>query len=495
VIPRDTPKARLLIAAACCALVALPFLVVRFPPITDLPQHVAQVRLFLEAIRDASSPYQIQWFTPYSLVYAVLGFCWALLPPEHVGRIGMLVIGLLWVGAVHVLAARRGRPAAAAVLASLLFFSHVMYWGFYSFAMGWPVFVLWLVLTTRGREEPFRWQDAALLLGTAFLLYLSHALWFAAGLAWLGLSTLAFRVPMRTALLRAASVAPMVIWALVWYRKLAASSFAKPPNWRDAPIIRLTYSWFTEAAFGGLRGPTEYVIVGVLLAWVLVALWQHRRALAHAVDRELLLAGAMFFGFSLVLPTMYQNTMFFAERWVPAAVMLLLIGAPVPALKPALLRTAALGVFAVFCLSTAFVWSSFERREMTGFAGALAALPPGPRVLGLDFVQASLLIKGRPFLQDFAYAQVVRGGRVNFSFASFTPSPVVFKDYQQLPPWTNALEWFPEEVKRSDLQYFDYVLVNALEEDHGTVARQLGLSPVTAEGRWRLYRVAPGQVS
>jgi hypothetical protein len=41
-------RLRLSLALVSCVLVALPFLAVSYPPITDLPQHTAQVRLFLE---------------------------------------------------------------------------------------------------------------------------------------------------------------------------------------------------------------------------------------------------------------------------------------------------------------------------------------------------------------------------------------------------------------------------------------------------------------
>ncbi|MBP1767877.1 MAG: hypothetical protein H6P98_1992, partial [Candidatus Aminicenantes bacterium] len=57
------PRERFVLAALCCGLAALPFLLVKFPPITDLPQHAAQVRLFGEAVSGPDSPYRIQWMT------------------------------------------------------------------------------------------------------------------------------------------------------------------------------------------------------------------------------------------------------------------------------------------------------------------------------------------------------------------------------------------------------------------------------------------------
>src|SRR5262245_48052314 len=106
------PGARVSLALVTAACVALPFLVVRFPPITDLPQHVAQVRLLVETVGHPDSPYTIQWFTPYALVYSLLGAAWAVVGPLHAGRVAMLAIGFLWVTAIHLLAASRGRSPA-----------------------------------------------------------------------------------------------------------------------------------------------------------------------------------------------------------------------------------------------------------------------------------------------------------------------------------------------------------------------------------------------
>jgi hypothetical protein len=46
-------------------------------------------------------------------------------------------------------------------------------------------------------------------------------------------------------------------------------------------------------------------------------------------------------------------------------------------------------------------------------------------------------------------------------------------------------------VRRSDLDQFDYVLVNADEMTHERFAARFTVAPVTAQGRWRLYRLRP----
>jgi len=191
---------------------------------------------------------------------------------------------------------------------------------------------------------------------------------------------------------------------------------------------------------------------------------------------------------ALLLPDLHMNTIQFAQRWVPGAGVLLVLAAPMAQLEPRLRRGVALGLAAFLSLSTTLAWRRFEHTEMTGFATALAALPRAPRVIGLDYVQESRFVQGRPFMQDFAYAQVLKGGRLNMSFAGFAPSLVVFKEGKPMP-WTPSLEWAPERLRPADFQYFDFALINGDEATHAHFATLSEIEPVTHDGRWRLYRV------
>ena len=72
---------RALYALACLTLVSMPFLVVQIPPITDLPQQLAQIPLALDTISGEAPEYRIQWLSPNKLSYPLLGISWALFEP------------------------------------------------------------------------------------------------------------------------------------------------------------------------------------------------------------------------------------------------------------------------------------------------------------------------------------------------------------------------------------------------------------------------------
>jgi hypothetical protein len=494
--PEDAPTAaasdpaslRFLVLIVCVGAVAAPFLATRFPPMTDLPQHLAQLRLFWEALAEPGGPYRIQWFTPYGMAYAVMGLAWSLVSPVNAGRVAAIALTLFWIGAVHLVAAARGRSPAAAVLASVAVFNHTLYWGFLNFAVGWPVFAVWFLLTTGPRARRIERFDGLGLLACAALLYLSHALWLAVAILWLAVSAIMFGAPLRTVALRFLALSPALVAAAIWYPRLTASGFDSPTRWFATPSARLSFSWLVDAALGGLRGPIEYVVVASAVVWIGLGVYHHRQTLGRDADRELCLAAFLFLGLALLLPDLHTNTILFASRWMPLALALLVLGAPAPRWGPVARGAYALGALGLSSLTTTVSWIDVERHEYSGLAASLDALPEHSRVLGLDFVRDSEIVKGRPFMQTFAYAQAMRGGELNFSFADFAPSPVVFKDRRRLT-WTGGLEWYPKLVRRSDLAQFDYALVNADAATHREFAGRFGITAVTAEGRWRLYRV------
>ena len=176
---------------------------------------------------------------------------------------------------------------------------------------------------------------------------------------------------------------------------------------------------------------------------------------------------------------------------MPFAAMLLILAAPVPRLHPALARLAVVSVAGLFVAATSLKWIGFERRELSGLVDAVDRLPPNPRVLGLDYRQTSSFVRGRPFLQTYAWAQVFKGGTPSFSFASFPTSLVVFRS-ERPTPWTPQLYWFPRRLRATDLDHFDYVIINGAPGEHRAVTTAWRFQPLTTTGSWRLYRIEHG---
>jgi hypothetical protein len=473
----------------CSLLVVIPFAFVEFPPIADLPQQVAQIRLFQETLQNSGeSPYQIQWFTPSTLSYFIMGISWLAFGPAASGRVAMAALGVLWALSIYLVAVRRKRPPAASVLATLFFFNHTVYWGFYGFVVGWPVFLFWFELTTENQAESFSFRQLSKFLAIGVLLYVSHVLWLLAGTAWLIIHGLVFRRSMRSLLLRVGYLTPLLVAVALWYPLLHGSRMETPPVWGTDLLSRLSFSWVGDAMLGGLRGHAEDIILVIAIAWIVLSVRRSWTEFAAETDWEMLLCAGMLLAFTLALPDRYMNTIRFEQRWAPAAMIMLTMAVPGPSLRSAVRELAALLVLAAFCAYTTLAWIAFEEKELSGLKTALFALPPSPKVLGLSLFQGSEIVRGFPFVQTFAYSQALKGGTLNFSFAEFPSCLVVYKERSDRS-WTRGLEWFPGRFKESDLQYFDFVLINGPESEHSWVVTGLGLDPMTHDGRWRLYKI------
>jgi hypothetical protein len=337
-----------------------------------------------------------------------------------------------------------------------------------------------------------RVREAAAFFFASTVLYFTHVLWFFVALGWLAVQHVLLKPSWRRSASRLAGALPLIILAFLWYPSLAEYGFRSKTVWSTIPFERLSPIWLVDASFGGLRGTVEFVFFGLIITWLFFGCRQNRGEIRSRLDRELFFFSLFFLLLALVLPDLHTNTTRFSQRWVPPALAFLLLGLPMPRLKKNILTVSTAVAVAGFFLVTSLNWVAFEKSELSGLEEALSALPQTPRVVGLSYIKDSAIVRGRPFIQVFAYSQVYRGGELNFSFADFGPSLVVYRQRRRLP-WTSGLEWFPERAKKGDLLFFDYALINAEEKTHEAIASEAYLKPVTREGRWRCYKVSPPQ--
>ena len=491
--PSSRPHAYVLSAALCSAALLLPFLLVEIPPITDLPQQTAQMRLLFEAMGDGQGTpptLRVQAVDPNKLGYLPLLVGWLLLPPLAAGRLAVAAMGLLWVVSIHALAHSTRRSPASAAIASLFFFNHTMYWGLLNFLVGLPVYCLfWLRVRLLPREQVSRGSMLQLTV-LLLLLYSAHVLWFAAGMGFLLLAALAKRFPPATL----ATVLPSLALVAWWYPRFAASGFVSETTWGLSPLGRLHPDWLLNSGLGGLRGNGEGLVALALLLWLGLGLGQHlwrsrREAGTSGIDRGLLATAALFLLAALTLPGVVQHTIFFASRWLPVAAVCLVLALPPPRLRPLLHVAFPLLLWAGLMTATLTAWTEFEHQELEGLHSGLATIPAESRVLGLDFVRTSEVIQGFPFYHLYAWSQALEGAELAHSFANEASSLVVFTDLPRRFPWTEGLDWQARKVRRSDIPHFDFVLVHAAPEVHSVFLADERLVPATPTARWRLYRV------
>lgn len=480
---------RCVAAAFCCICVSVPLLAVQFPPVTDLPQQVAQIRLLIESLHDEANhgKYTIQWTKSGNASYLLLGGAWALFGPEYAGRVFLLFAVLSWVLSAHIYAGKLSRPLAGCILASILVYNLSLYWGLLSFMLGFPCFLLlayvFKAYSVRTLQGAFLWTTGAL------LLYSSHVLWLIFAIVYVVLCSLVRKESYSDLLLKLAYFSPFALLAVSWSIKLYDSSMDSVSEWYLTPFVeRLDPGVIARAILGSSVGVTKYVCAGVIAAYIAAIVVFRRRDFWKAVDKELLLASFMLLLAAQVLPDKEMGTFFFASRWLAPGMALLLLALPGIPFKSSLVEVSLCGIVCLYCIMTTAVWTQFERKYMTGLVQAIQALPKYPSVFGVNASSSNSEILGRPLLHSYAYAQAFKGGKLNFSFADFPSSLVTFRQGKFNSFW--ELHWNLRQLPpMSLLTDYDYALVGNEGAYHRYLESNSHFQALTHSGYWRLYKI------
>ena len=408
----------------------------------------------------------------------------------------MLIMTLAWVASVFLLAFKFGRPPETAALVSVTVFNPSFGWGFLNFLSGFPLFVLWLLILPPATMDRLPTRRVLALSVVALLLLLAHAFWFLAGILVYVVQEVVRGTRIKTILLRVTAVIPALLLAGAWFPRLSemrrVTGFDVGAHWFVLPWERFAPSELVNNLFGMVRGPIEPMIALVLLLWGAGALATFLLGKREGTDLRLLLPAGILALVVVMAPDKYVNTISFASRWLPVAILLLLLGLPRPAVPRWLAMAIPLAVWGAFSFGHCGAWMRYEREELTGLREALAALPNEPSVMGLDFINTSRYLEGRPFLHAYAYAQVLHGGTLNFSFVEHQ-SGIVSTRQPRVVTWTTGLEWYPEQVRERDFGAFAYAIVQGAAEEHRFLESTGMVEAITREGRWRCYVTTSGK--
>ena len=482
----------------------IPLWLVPYPPMQDVAQHLAAIRV----IHSYNDPFYgfAQHFELHLLRTQYLAYyeaCHLLAYLVDVRTANLLVISAVIVAipyAGRALLRALGRdPLMALWLVPLTYNAHLIS-GFLNFISAIPLMLYGLSLGVRQQVHYERRRAIGLSL-LLLLCFFTHVVPFA--LLCLGLGLLALGRSARRMALAWWPALPSLLAVLLWLSRSPAGVATAEAAGLAQGVQRVSFRpyqnalrelpmWLTEVFAGKEDLASLKAYACSLLALIVVfpilrapstALSSTRQALRFRLLPLPLVCAVGYF----VLPSGYGWIWPIAERFPLLALYSILPALPRPrpwaravALSGALLFSG----WHVQQASTAFF--GFDE-EVGDFDAALAAIPPRKSVMGLIFDRGSRHIRFSPFLHYVAHYQVQKGGMVMFTFADFPQSPFSFKPQGRPPKVPPRWEWMPQRVDpRRIAGHYEYLLVRGRLSTR--ILRSRLYDPIFRGKRWSVYQ-------
>lgn len=497
-----------------CLLCGLPVWLPHFPPMVDIPQHAAQVSLFLNLGKPEfpfSEQFQVNWFTPYLLGYALIAIFTPLLGIVTACKLVIWFALAAFAFFTRVFLREAGADSYWAWLTFPVLYGFTYQWGLLNFLVAAPVGVLFLVVVWRQRAQPdFRSSLRITLL--LYLLFFSHALVMVFS-SLIAVAYWLFSVVRPRDFIKCAwpvfALAPVVfIWLFMSNNHPPINS---PITW-DLSWINTTdsyYSWLGSSGnpskapgWGrvtgfiprllGARPELAVTLLGVTL-FALPFLAGGRITHSRVRLFPLLIITLIL----LLLPSsMFGNALNF-QRFTYLVMPLFLV-----IINKATHTNRLQQSLRVIAPAIAFGWIYYMsnnalqfNRDTEGFETVLSQMEPGKRSLSLVFSRDDSHFIAPSFLHFPAWYSAINAGVTDYSFAGFYITPVNYKLGYVPQNAGGGLAWNPRlfDWRAHEGYKYDYFVVRAPGDMSALIFKtatcRIGL--VTHSGQWWLYRRDP----
>lgn len=490
-------------------LLAAPVLVLRYPPMTDLPHHEGMVAV-LRHLHDPA------WFPPGLYVINLIRanqlfelLALALSYPLGVALACKAVVAGTLVATIVAaarLAAHFGATRWVALAIAPIALGWGFYWGFVANTLGVAILLAVLPVLDRAAERG-TWRHACLATVVLVLLLLAHATSLLAGSGALLVFALARGVDRKTPW----RLAPVAAAALLTHLETRVEEaqltpltrfFASRPLWIPVAdkLADITKNLFGHVS-GGPQGALALLLLGLLVAGAIVR-WRGvapsrtpgRTGLRGRVfEHRLPLVAAGLMLAYLVAPYSINFGAFLYVRFLaPAAALALIAAAPRAGATPRLYALAS----AVAPLGTLLV-AAPNLAEASAQSRAVDALLPR-----IEMSSAVAVLHFGGFRSETAFivasagnrALPERGGRLLFSFTEFPNAAVRIPAEYRWDVTLGRVYWDAGTFMPAwDFQRIGYVLMHVADPTLGA-AITLAMAPegelVASEDEWLLFRAS-----
>ncbi len=468
---RPSPATLFYLAVAIFA--SAPAWIVKYPPLQDMPFHVATIRVvhsFGDVTYNFEQTYELALSSTQYVIYYVLGSLLAYVLGVKYANVALMC---LYLGgtplAMRALLKEMGKDERLCLLVVPVLVNVMFTFGLLPFMLGIPIMFWGLAAALRHFDKPTR-NSALLLGGLAIALFFSHV--FSFFLFGIGFALMFPWGRVERWLKSGAPVLPALLLVVWWTKtsKAGQDSMGALKGHLDHAPYAMSFSQITTWTLDIFHDDTDEAILimfGVLII-VTIGLSAGSPDKSKPAARWYAFLPAMCVALYFLMPGDLGPVWLFAQRFPTLALITMVPALRMPAGGRGWIVTAAMLALGYHStINTCKHFIEFQLDEVGDIDGAIAAIEPGKRTAGLIFDAGSKTMNWAPFLHYVSWVQVEKGGMVQFSYAHFAHWPFRYKHGQFPPPGTATdvgprprWEWTPDQVPIGELYpYYDYVLV------------------------------------
>ena len=495
-----------------CLLCGLPVWLPDFPPMADLPQHAAQISLYLN-LGNLDFPYSDQFelnlFTPYLLGYFLVAVLTPLLGIVAACKLVVWLALAAFALSTRFLLRQTGADPYWAWLTFPVLYGFAYQWGLLNYVIAAPVGIYFLGLVWQ-QVGNYNWRSSLLIALMLHALFFSHALIMAlcvliASAYWL-FSSKSIRDFIKYAW-PAAALIPIV---LIWIAYTSDYQQAKTATEWDLSLFNTTDGYYTtlaswanpvEAGWGRLTGfmprmlgerPDLFVtLLGIFLfALPFIAGGRISKSWTRFIPLLFIILLIMF------LPSVLRGNSYTFQRFTLLVMPLFLIAINAPSNPGQMQRYLRLlaPVIAFGWIAHMSVNALQFDKEADGFKTVLSKMEPHKRAVSLIFSRDDTNSISPTLMHFPAWYTAVNSGISNPGFAMYTGMPVSFKK-EYVASFIVGYAWYPQlfDWQKHEGTTYDYFIVRADKDVSRYIFRKAScrIRQVNHSGQWWLYERDP----
>jgi hypothetical protein len=467
--------------SASILVVAYPFTVVHYPPITDLPFHAAAMSI-LRHYGDPAYHFREQFSlhfveAPYWTMHGLGAFFALFMPIVMAAKLTTILLLLLLPAGLAVMFHGMKKSPLLGLLGLPFVWNTLTHWGFINFMAALGLFAMVIGLSLLVLDRPTAARQVGLAVGL-LLVFGTHIFRFPFAIAAvIGTALVMYPATRRLrpiVLPLLPSIVALLLWMAVRPKELSGDGMSP----RELHLER--FAEIPGYLFNALAGPEErrraeqtyWIVAAVALACSLSFLFERRWRTWSGRDRRWALGvtalpvgiGAALLVMYLSLPMQVGVWWYIYPREVVSALFIVVgVTANLPRaliLRLPLLFALVYGAAAQSSL-VAESYAAFDAASQD-FRRIVSRIPAAPKLAYLVFDREDPRFTSHPFIHLPAWVQAERGGWLSFHFASWNAWPIRYREQSPSvpPPTPLRFEWTPERFDlRSRGEFFDWFLV------------------------------------